>query len=73
MMDFDGNGLQWMMGFHGIWTIVFLAIVLVAGVAIIRERRRSRYPSDRLEHIAILYANGDISSDEYLRQKQNII
>ena len=70
MMNFGDNMWQWFMGFHGIWTVVFLAIVLIVGIAIVRDWSRNRKFKFTLNELAERYAAGDIDREEYLDQRK---
>jgi putative membrane protein len=72
MTGWVDGGWQWMMGFHGIWTVVFLAIVIFVGVALIRDWRRGHTTDSALDKLNMSYAAGDIDRDEYLNRKRDL-
>ncbi|NQV57074.1 MAG: hypothetical protein HQ503_14535 [Rhodospirillales bacterium] len=72
MTDWAGDGWQWFMGFHGFWILLFLAVLIFAAVALIRDYRRDDFEKTTIDRLADRYASGDIDRDEYLRTKRDM-
>jgi putative membrane protein len=81
---YDGSWF-WGMGLHGLFWLVFLALVIVAGVALVRYLWRSASPArpgasetgasprqSALETLYLRYARGEIERDEYLVKKKDL-
>ncbi len=80
MIGYDGAGWSWMMGFHGVFGILFMALVVFAAIALIRYLWHAGSPGRHglaAGHgIAVLerrYAEGDIDRDEYRQKKQDLV
>jgi putative membrane protein len=75
-MAYDG-GWFWGMGLHGLVWLVFLAVVIAAGVALVRYlwRSSSGPASSRDSALDILktrYARGEINHEEFQAKKKDL-
>ena len=76
MMGYDGSGWHGGVGFHLFFWVVFLAIVIAVGVALVRYLWRAGLGGEsRAGAVALLderYAKGEIQRDEYLQKKKDL-
>ncbi len=80
-----GEGMGWMMGLHGLFSLAILVLVALGIVALVRALWRApghvqhtlptdggaRRP-DALNTLEVRYAKGEIDRDEFLRKKQDL-
>jgi uncharacterized membrane protein len=69
MGEYDG-GWSGFMGFHGILSLLFLGLIIFAGIALFREWRQGRPDSPVYSTLAEKYARGEIDRDEYFVRKK---
>jgi putative membrane protein len=72
MMGGAYGGWHWLFGFHGLLSIVFVAVIIFAVVALVRDSRRRDGESPAQSALGTRYAQGEISRDEYLETKRNL-
>lgn len=72
MMGWAGGGWHWLLSFHGLLSIVFVAVIIFAVVALVRDSRRHDGESQAQSALRTRYAQGEISRDEYLETKRNL-
>ena len=65
-------GMNGAFGFHGVLSLVLLAVVAVLVVALIHDRRRDRRQDAALTVLGTRYANGEIGRDEYLKLRKDL-
>ena len=75
MMDGWGRWGGWMMPFHGLGLLFWIAVI-AAMVWLVRSFRRSNERGERsnagLDVLEQRYAGGEINRDEYLQKKRDI-
>ena len=72
-MMWDWNG--WMWGWpllHGLWSLIYLALIVVVIVVIIRAVGRTGQRSSALTLLEERYAKGEIDRNEYLEKKKDL-
>ena len=72
MMGWADGGWHWLLSFHGLLSAIFLAVIIFALVGIVRDLRRRDSGSPAETTPATRHANGEISSDEYLKTKRHL-
>lgn len=72
MMGWADGGWHWLFSFHGLLSIVFVAVIVFAVVALVRDGRRRDEKSPAETTLATRYANGEISHDEYVETKRHL-
>ena len=72
MMGWTDGGWHWLFSFHGILSVVFLAVIIFASVAIIRDWRRRDGDSPAETTLGTRYAKGEITRDEYVEMKRRL-
>ncbi len=79
-MGYDG-GWFWGWGLHGLFSLIFFALIIVAGVLLIRWLWRASGQAgpareagrgSALETLELRYARGEIEREEYLQKRQDL-
>jgi putative membrane protein len=71
---YQGQWMGWWMPFHGVLSLLFLALVIAGIVALVRSPRDGRH-GRRSSGLAVLeerYARGEIDREEYLQKKHDL-
>lgn len=71
-MGWTDFGWHWFMGFHGILTLLFLAVIVFIGFAIFRDMRKNRTTDTAVSVLENRYAMGQIDRDEFLQKRQEL-
>ncbi len=71
-MGWDGGVWPWFMGFHGIFWILLLTLIVFALVHMIRGWRHNPGRDAALAALAEEYARGRISREEFLGRKRDL-
>lgn len=72
MMDWDGGGWPWLMGFHGLLWVLFAVLIVFALIHLIRDWRRDPARDAALAELGREYAAGRLNRDEFLLRKKDL-
>lgn len=71
-MGWDGGLWPWFMGFHGLFWILLLSLIIFALISLIRDWRRNPGRDAALGTLAEEYARGRISREDFRDRKREI-
>lgn len=72
MMGWADGGWHWLFSFHGLLSIVFVAVIIFALVAIFQDWRRRDGESSAAATLGTHYAKDEIAHDEYVEPKRHL-
>lgn len=69
-LRFNGCNFRFGSGYFGIWHyLILIGIVLIIIALITRRKHQSSSNNDAVEKLKMLYVNGELSEEEYLKRK----
>lgn len=71
-MGWDGGPWSWFMGFHGLFWILLLSLIVFALISLVRDWRRNPARDAALAALAEEYARGRITREEYRDRKREL-